>query len=101
MRIIQSSRSQSKWQTSMSSDSYAFYDTKPKKTNRTIGQKRQPLLIMLIVSLVLLGGIGSRLVYLQLFQGEVYREKAENNRIRIIPKPPVRGTFLTGARGEY
>ncbi|BBA78867.1 penicillin binding protein, transpeptidase [cyanobacterium endosymbiont of Rhopalodia gibberula] len=74
--------------------SHGFYNTRQKKTNRTIGQKRQPWLIMSLISLILLGGIGSRLVYLQLLEGEVYREKAENNRIRIIPKPPVRGNIF-------
>jgi penicillin-binding protein 2 len=49
---------------------------------------------MLFVSLVLLGGIGSRLAYLQLLEGQIYREKAENNRIRLVPKPPVRGNLF-------
>ncbi|WP_241392640.1 penicillin-binding protein 2 [Rippkaea orientalis] len=78
----------------MSSDSYSFYDSRQKQTNRTTGQKRQPWLIMVLVSLILLGGIGTRLAFLQLFQGKIYREKAENNRIRIIPKPPVRGNIF-------
>lgn len=94
MRLTDSSHSQSKWQTPMFGDSHGFYNIRQKKTNRTIGQKRQPWLIMVLISLILLGGIGSRLVYLQLLEGEVYREKAENNRIRIIPKPPVRGNIF-------
>jgi penicillin-binding protein 2 len=94
MRLTDSSHSQSKWQTPMFGDSHDFYNTRQKKTNRTIGKKRQPWLIMVLISLILLGGIGSRLVYLQLLEGEVYREKAENNRIRIIPKPPVRGNIF-------
>ncbi|YAI81403.1 MAG: penicillin-binding protein 2 [cyanobacterium endosymbiont of Rhopalodia sterrenbergii] len=94
MRLTDSSHSQSKWQSPMFGDNHGFYNTRQKKTNRTIGQKRQPWLIMVLISLILLGGIGSRLVYLQLLEGEVYREKAENNRIRIIPKPPVRGNIF-------
>ncbi len=86
--------SQSKWQTPMPTDNYSSYDTRQKKTNRTIGQKRQPLFIMLFVSIILLGAIGSRLAFLQLLQGEAYREKAENNRVRIVPKPPVRGNIF-------
>ncbi|MGP0128920.1 MAG: penicillin-binding protein 2 [cyanobacterium endosymbiont of Rhopalodia musculus] len=78
----------------MFGDGHGFYNTRQNKTNRTIGQKRQPWLIMILISLILLGAIGSRLVYLQLLEGEVYREKAENNRIRIIPKPPVRGNIF-------
>ncbi|ACB52806.1 penicillin binding protein, transpeptidase [Crocosphaera subtropica ATCC 51142] len=86
--------SQSKWQTAVSTDNYSSYDTRQKKTNRTIGQQRQPLFIMLFVSVILLGAIGTRLAFLQLMQGEDYREKAENNRVRIVPKPPVRGNIF-------
>jgi penicillin-binding protein 2 len=49
---------------------------------------------MLFVSLFLLGGIGTRLGYLQLAQGERNRQLAENNRIRLIPKQPVRGNIF-------
>jgi penicillin-binding protein 2 len=49
---------------------------------------------MLFVSLMLLGGIGSRLAYLQLFQGERNRQLADNNRIRLIPRQPERGNIL-------
>ncbi|AFY76224.1 penicillin-binding protein 2 [Pleurocapsa sp. PCC 7327] len=70
------------------------FPAKLKQKGRTVGRQFQPLLIMLFISLVLLGGIGSRLVYLQLIEGQIYREKADNNRIRIIPKPPVRGNLF-------
>ncbi|MEA5509340.1 penicillin-binding protein 2 [Crocosphaera sp. UHCC 0190] len=92
MRLTQ--RSQSKWQNSITTDSYGSYDTRQQKTNRTIGQKRQPIFIMLLVSFILLGAIGARLAFLQILQGQQYREKAENNRIRIVPKPPVRGNIF-------
>ena len=49
---------------------------------------------MLVVTLMLLGGIGSRLAYLQLFQGERNRQLADNNRIRLIPRQPERGKIL-------
>jgi penicillin-binding protein 2 len=49
---------------------------------------------MLIVSVFLLGGIGSRLAYLQLVEGNRNRQLAENNRIRLIPKQPVRGNIF-------
>lgn len=64
------------------------------KTTRTVGQRSQPLLMMLIISLLMVGGIGYRLAYLQLSQGERNRDMAENNRIRLIPKLPVRGNLL-------
>lgn len=50
--------------------------------------------MMLIVTLVMLGGIGTRLAYLQLFQGERNRQLADNNRIRLIPRQPERGNIL-------
>jgi penicillin-binding protein 2 len=49
---------------------------------------------MLFVSLLLVGAMGSRLVYLQLIQGARNRQLAENNRIRLIPKQPVRGNIF-------
>lgn len=63
-------------------------------TPRTVGRNYQSLFVMLLVSVFLLGGIGSRLTYLQLLQGNRNRQLAENNRIRLIPKPPVRGNIF-------
>jgi cell division protein FtsI/penicillin-binding protein 2 len=63
-------------------------------TSRSVGRNYQSLFVMLIVSVFLLGGIGSRLAYLQIIQGEQNRQLAENNRIRLIPKPPVRGNIF-------
>ena len=42
----------------------------------------------------MLGGIGSRLAYLQLVQGERNRELAEDNRILLLPRRPARGTMF-------
>ncbi len=61
---------------------------------RTVGRNYQSIVVMLFVSLFLLGGIGTRLGYLQLAQGERNRQLAENNRIRLIPKQPVRGNIF-------
>jgi penicillin-binding protein 2 len=63
-------------------------------TPRTVGRNYQSIFVMLIVSVFLLGGIGSRLVYLQLIEGNRNRQLADNNRIRLIPKPPVRGNIF-------
>jgi penicillin-binding protein 2 len=49
---------------------------------------------MLFVSLLLLGGLGFRLAQLQLVEGKRNRQLAENNRIRLIPKQPVRGNIF-------
>ncbi|MDJ0566924.1 MAG: penicillin-binding protein 2, partial [Microcystis sp. M49629_WE12] len=67
---------------------------KIKDKERLVGRQRQSWLIMGLISIVLLGGVGSRLAYLQLQQGQINRERAENNRIRILPKPPVRGNLF-------
>lgn len=65
-----------------------------KPTPRTVGRNYQSLFLMLIVSLFLIGGMGARLAHLQLIDGKRNRQLAENNRIRLIPKPPVRGNIF-------
>jgi penicillin-binding protein 2 len=61
---------------------------------RTVGRQYQSLFVMLAVTLVMVGGIGTRLAYLQLFQGERNRQLADNNRVRLIPRQPERGNIL-------
>lgn len=39
------------------------------KTTRTVGQRYQSLALMLGITLIMFGGIGSRLAYLQLLEG--------------------------------
>jgi penicillin-binding protein 2 len=63
-------------------------------TPRTVGHSYQSIFLMLFVSLFLLGAMGARLTYLQLIEGTRNRQLAENNRIRLIPKPPVRGNIF-------
>ena len=46
-----------------------------------------------LIGLTSIGGIGSRLAYLQLSQGAKNRQVAENNRVRTVAKPPVRGNI--------
>jgi penicillin-binding protein 2 len=72
----------------------ALFPTKPKPQERTLGKRSQSVFLMLFVGLTLVGTTGARLAYLQIAQGQVYREKADNNRTRIIPKPPVRGNLF-------
>lgn len=68
--------------------------SKAQEPERTVGRHYQSIPIILVISLLLFGGIGWRLSYLQLKQGKANRLKAEANRIRILPKPPVRGSIL-------
>ena len=65
-----------------------------KKGGRTVGRQYQAVVIMLLLSLVMIGGIGSRLAYLQLVQGDRNRELAEDNRILLLPRRPARGTIF-------
>lgn len=63
-------------------------------SSRTVGQRYQSVVVMVLITLSLLGGIGSRLAYLQLAQGINNRQLADNNRIRLIPRQPERGRIL-------
>ena len=60
---------------------------------RTAGNQLQAIPIATVISLIFFGGIGWRLNYLQLVQGEANQQKAEDNRTRIVPKQPVRGNI--------
>ncbi len=61
---------------------------------RTVGQRYQSFGMLSIITLLLFGGIGCRLAYLQLIDGTRSRQLADNNRIRLIPKQPERGTIF-------
>ncbi len=61
---------------------------------RTVGKQYQSVLVMIAVTLALLGGIGSRLVYLQLVEGQYNRQLADSNRIRLMPRQPERGRIV-------
>src|SRR5215203_3438006 len=47
-----------------------------------------------VIAFVLLTILGARLYYLQVVKGEYYSDKAENQRIRLIPIPAPRGAIL-------
>lgn len=47
-----------------------------------------------VIAFVLLSILGARLYYLQVNKGEYYAEKAENQRIRLIPIPAPRGAIF-------
>jgi len=61
---------------------------------RTVGRSFQSIFVMVLITLALIGGLGSRLVYLQLTEGKRNRDIAENNRIRLMPKQPERGNIF-------
>jgi penicillin-binding protein 2 len=47
-----------------------------------------------VIAFILLAVLGVRLYYLQIVRGEYYSEKAENQRIRLIPIPAPRGAIF-------
>jgi penicillin-binding protein 2 len=47
-----------------------------------------------IISLLLLGIVVTRLVQLQVVDHELFAEKSQGNRVRIVPAPPIRGLVL-------
>lgn len=75
---------------SLKSRQVTFSDTRNQRQKiwLNVGQKDQPIFIMLLISLFFFGAIASRLAYIQLVEGNTYQEKAENNRTKILPKPP-------------
>lgn len=69
-------------------------DSKSSRNNRTVGQQHQSFVIMFLVTLFFVGGIGGRLFYIQVMNGQKYLQLANDNRIRPIPKKPVRGNIF-------
>src|SRR3982751_1863326 len=47
-----------------------------------------------VIAFVLLTILGGRLYYLQVVKGEYYSDRAENQRIRLIPIPAPRGAIF-------
>ncbi len=66
----------------------------PQAATRTVGRSYKAVVVMACISLVMLGGIGGRLAFLQLVEGTANRQLADSNRIRLIPKQPERGRIL-------
>jgi penicillin-binding protein 2 len=64
------------------------------RDQRSVGRFYQPIWMMLAISVVMIGGISWRLVYLQLVTGNDHRQLADSNRIRIVPNQPVRGNIF-------
>lgn len=63
------------------------------KNTRTVGRGSQSLFLILF-TLLMISGIGARLAYLQIIEGPKLRQRAESNRIRMIPKQPERGNIF-------
>ena len=66
----------------------------PTENTRTMGKGLRAAILFLLGVLVLIGVLGGRLFYLQLIEGDRNQQLAENNRIRLIAKPPERGRLF-------
>jgi penicillin-binding protein 2 len=66
----------------------------PTENTRTMGKGMRAAILFLLSVLVLIGILGGRLFYLQLVEGDRNQQLAENNRIRLIAKPPERGRLF-------
>ena len=60
---------------------------------RQTGLRQQPLLLLLLV-LMFCSAMVVRLVWMQLLEGPRFRELADENRIRLVPRSPIRGRLL-------
>lgn len=60
---------------------------------KTAGQGSRGIVLLLVATLVLLG-LAGRLAYLQVVENAYYRQLADTNRIRLVPRPPERGRIL-------
>ena len=61
--------------------------------SRQTGLRQQPLVLLLLV-LLFCGAMVSRLVWMQLLEGTRFRQLADENRIRLVPRSPIRGRLL-------
>ena len=66
----------------------------PTENTRTMGKGLRAAVLFLLGVLMLIGVLGGRLFYLQLIEGDRNQQLAENNRIRLIAKPPERGRLF-------
>jgi penicillin-binding protein 2 len=54
----------------------------------------QRILLSVVIAILLLGVVMARLVQLQVFDHELFAEKAQGNRVRIEPVAPIRGLIF-------
>ena len=62
-------------------------------TQRQTGLRQQPLVLLLLV-ILFCGAMVARLVWMQLLEHNRFRALADENRIRLVPRSPIRGRLL-------
>ncbi len=70
------------------------FSSKSRLVNLTLTQRSRRAIILMLVSTLLAGVCGLRLAQLQILQGQYNRQRAEQNRIALIPIPSDRGNIL-------
>ncbi len=62
-------------------------------TKKHVGAFNQPLIFFLFICLIF-SVTGSRLFWIQIINGSYYKKLSEENRIKLIANPPIRGRLL-------
>lgn len=65
-----------------------------RRVNTLLTQRSQRAVSLMLLGTLLVGGCAARLVHLQLIQGQTLRQRAEQNRIALIPIPADRGNIF-------
>lgn len=68
--------------------------SKSRVVNVTLTQRSHRAIALVMLGTLVLGVFGFRLTQLQIVQGQYYRERAEKNRIALIPMPADRGNII-------
>ena len=64
------------------------------RSQRSVGEGARSFVIGGFITLLLFGAIVPRLRFLQITEGALNRQRADENRVRLIPKRPERGKIL-------
>ncbi len=70
------------------------FTSKDRLVNIALTQRSRRSLSLLVLGTFMLGALGVRVAQLQILEGRANRERAEQNRIAMIPIPADRGTIL-------
>lgn len=76
------------------SSTHRFNQINSRGQKTTIQRKRKAMILMLLTALILLGGLGGRLFYVQVVQGKYYAQLAQENRVRLITTREERGRIV-------
>lgn len=79
---------------SMSLSNQSFPLPRRQRSQRSVGSGPRKFVFGGFISLLLFGAIVPRLSFLQITEGSLNLQRAEENRVRLIPKRPERGKIL-------